>query len=164
MVILVGIIEENARLLQWLVFFVSSTRSVHFFVQLFNFINLNYGRPKHTRNARNLSETKTSTFRTMKTMIPLGVFHTDFCSAPCVFFGFHQRVSSSFNTIFFNTMNLPKALALTFFGTVTFFTNLILKLFSEFFKISQGSFFNFLSYFVTNRNFTKPKRSLFSET
>ena len=28
---LVGVFEENALLLQWLVFFVSSTRSVHFF-------------------------------------------------------------------------------------------------------------------------------------
>ena len=28
---LVGVFEEKARLLQWLVFFVSSTRSVHFF-------------------------------------------------------------------------------------------------------------------------------------
>ena len=30
-VFLVGVFEEKARLLQWLVFFVSSTRSVHFF-------------------------------------------------------------------------------------------------------------------------------------
>ena len=28
---LVGVFEENARLSQWLVFFVSSTQSVHFF-------------------------------------------------------------------------------------------------------------------------------------
>ena len=66
-VILVGVFEENTRLLQWLVFFVSSTRSVHFFVHLFNIINLNYGRPKHTRNDRTSSKTKTSTSRTSKT-------------------------------------------------------------------------------------------------
>ena len=30
-VLIVGVFEKKARLLQWLVFFVSSTRSVHFF-------------------------------------------------------------------------------------------------------------------------------------
>ena len=55
---LVGVFEENARLLQWLVFFVSSTRSVHFFVHLFNIINLNYGCSKHTGNVRTSSKTK----------------------------------------------------------------------------------------------------------
>ena len=42
---LVGVFEENAQLLQWLVFFVSSTRSVHFFVHLFNI--------RHLDNIRN---------------------------------------------------------------------------------------------------------------
>ena len=33
-VFLIGVFEENARLLQWLVFFVSSTRSVHLFCSI----------------------------------------------------------------------------------------------------------------------------------
>ena len=36
--ILVGVFEEKARLLHWLVFFVSLTQSVRFFVHLFNFL------------------------------------------------------------------------------------------------------------------------------
>ena len=36
---LAGVLEEKARLLQWLVFFVSSPRAVHFFVHLFNFLH-----------------------------------------------------------------------------------------------------------------------------
>ena len=78
-----------------------------------NIINLNYGRPKHTRNARTSSKTKKSPSRTSKTGSPFGVFHSDFFSALCDFFlefiGFHQRVSPSFVSIFCNTMDVKKS-------------------------------------------------------
>ena len=112
---LVGVFEENARLLQWLVFFVSSTRSVHFFVLLFNIINLNYGRPKHTRNARTSSKTKQKYRRPeprKHRTPPFGVFHSDFFRHYATFlnfFGFHQRVSLSFVSIFCNTMDVKKS-------------------------------------------------------
>ena len=89
-----GVFEENARLLQWLVFFVSSTRSVHFLVHLFNIINLNYGPPKHTRNSRTSSKKHSDFLRHNATFLK--------------FFGFHQRVSPSFVSIFCNTMDLEK--------------------------------------------------------
>ena len=53
------------------------------FCSLFNIINLNYGRPKHTLNARNSSKTKTLTSRTSKTLHPPLVFFT------CIFFRHH---------------------------------------------------------------------------
>ena len=59
--LLVGVFEENARLLQWLV-----QRDQSNFCSLFNIINSNYGRPKHTRNGRTSSKTETSTSRTSK--------------------------------------------------------------------------------------------------
>ena len=83
---LVGVFEENARLLQLLVFVISSTRSVNFFVHLFNNINLNYERPKHTRNARTSFKTKTSTSRTSKTKDPPLAFLLGFFSALCDIF------------------------------------------------------------------------------
>ena len=73
-----------------LLFFVSSTQSVHFFLHLFNIINLNYGRPKHTRNTRTSSKTTTSTSRTSKTenilRIPFGLFPSDFFRNYATFF------------------------------------------------------------------------------
>ena len=57
-------------------------RQVHVFVHLFNNNNLNYGRPKHTRNARTSSKTKNRRPEPRKhTKDPfgyLGVFHLDF--------------------------------------------------------------------------------------
>ena len=163
---LVGVFEANARLLQLLVFVISSTRSVNFFVHLFNNINLNYERPKHTRNARTSFKTKTSTSRTSKTKDPPLAFLLGFFSALCDIFEVFWIPPKGLPFVFFDILQhngcqkIPKCPPFTFFGTVTLFKNLILKIFRIFFKISQGSPL-FSSYFATNRIFTKPKGSPF---
>ena len=51
----------------------------------------------------------------------------------------------------------------TFFGTVTLFKNLILKIFSgKFFQVPKGLPFNFFPYFATSWSFTKPEGSPFT--
>ena len=82
---LVGAFEENARLLQWLVFFVSSTRSVYFFVHFF-IINLNYEPPKHTRNTKPRPKQKHRRTEPRKHSMPPFVFFTRIFSAQCDFF------------------------------------------------------------------------------
>ena len=136
--------RRKSRLFQWLVFFVSSTRSVHFFVHLFNIINLNYGRPKHNRNARNSSQTKKSTSRTSKTQVPLDVFHSNFFRHSATFledFGFPQRVSPSFVSIFSNTMDVKKIQRIPFyvFRHCDTVQKISFIFFRNFFKICQGS-------------------------
>ena len=74
------------------------------------------------------------------------------------FFGFHQRVSPSFVSIFCNTMDVKKSQRVppfTFFGTVTLFRIFFLI----FLKNLQRVPFNFFSYFGTNWSSTKPKGS-----
>ena len=97
---------RNARLLQWLVFFVSSTRSVHF-LSLFNIINLNYQNILETPEPRPKQKHRRPEPRKHRT--PFGVFHSDFFRHSATFFGFHQRVSPSFVSIFCNTMDVKKS-------------------------------------------------------
>ena len=123
-------------------FFVSSTRSVHFFQhhQLELWTSKTYSKPQN----------KNIDVQNLENRIPLWCSSLGFFSTLCdfllKFFGFHQRVSPSFVSIFCNTMDVKKSqrVPFTFFGTVTPFKNLILKIFfRKFFKISQGSPFNF---------------------
>ena len=109
-------------------------------------------RPKHTRNARTSSKTKTSTSRpeprkNSKDPSPFGVFHSDFFGTMRIFLkfhGLHQRVPLRlFRYVAKQScQKIPKGPLFTFFGTDTVqkshFQN-----FSEIFKISQGSPFNF---------------------
>ena len=129
---------------------------------LFNIINVDYGRPKHNRNARTSSKTKTSTSRTSKT--PFGVFQSDFFRHYATFFEFHQRVSPSFASIFCNTMDIKKSQRAPFY--IFRHCDAVQKshfqiFFRKFLNISQGPPFNFFSNFATNWSFTKPKGSPF---
>ena len=151
-------------------FFVSSTRSVHFFVHLFNIINLDYGRPKHTRNARNSSKTKTSTSRTSKTQAydPLGVFHSDFFRHYATFFELLWIPPKGLPFVCFNILQhngcqkIPKG-PFHIFRHCDTVQKSHFKFFSgKFLKFPQGSPFNFFSYFATNWSFTKHKGSPFT--
>ena len=151
--LLVGVFGENARLLQWLDFFVSSTRSVHFFVHLFNIINLNFQTDFQniieTREPRPKQKHRRPEPRKHRT--PLWCFSSGFFFGTMrlisIFFGFHQRVSPSLVSIFCNTMESKnhKGSPFTFFGTVTLFKNLIKIFFSEIFKNLLRVPFNFLN-------------------
>ena len=111
--------------LQWIVFFRQFNAIGPLFVHLFNIINLNYERPKLTRNAEPRPKQKHRRPELRKHRIPPLAFFTRIFSALCdffIFFGFQQRVSSSFVSIFYNTMVLKKSQrvpSFTFFGTVT---------------------------------------------
>ena len=148
---LVGVFEENARLLQWLVFFVSSTRSVNFFVHLFNIINLNYGRPKDTRNARISSKTKTSTPRISKTG-PFGVFHSDFFRHYATFLdstkGPPLRLFRYFATQWMSKN--PKGSPFYIFRHCDTVQKSHLKIFTEIFENLSRVTLNFFSYFAPN--------------
>ena len=158
---IVGVFEENARLLQWLVFFVSSTRSIHFLVQLFNIINLNYAPPKHTRNAITSFKTKKSTYRTSKTYDaprPLVFFTPIFFGTMRLFWIPPKALPFvCFDILQHNeSQKIPKGPPFTFFGTVTLFKNLIIKKNS---RSPKGPPLIFFKYFATNWSFTKPKGS-----
>ena len=112
----------------FLFFFVSSMRSVHFFVYLFNIINLNYGPPKHTRNAKNIDVQNLENVGSPLVFFTLIFFGT--MRLFLKFFGFHQVfwipqvfwVSPSFVSIFCNTMDpekIPEGPPFTFFDIVT---------------------------------------------
>ena len=88
---------------------------------------------------------------------PFGVFHSDFFRHYATFFeffGFHQRVSPSFVSIFYNTMDngcqkSQRVPPFTFFGTVTLFKNLIIKIFR---KIPRIPFFHILQPTVVSQS------------
>ena len=104
--------KENARLLQWLIFFLTSTRSFHFFVHLFNIINLNYGRPEHTGNDRTSSKTALCDFFEVFWIPPKGL--------PFVCSDIFQHNGCQ---------KIPKGPPFTFFGSVTLFKNFISEVF-----------------------------------
>ena len=148
-------------------FFVSSTRSVHFFVHLFNIINLYHGPPKHIRNARTSSKTKKHrpTEPRKHKMSPFGVFHSDF--SKCDFYlKFFWIPPKGFSFVCFHILQhngsqkIPKG---PVFGTVTLLKNLILKIFTKFLKNLLNVPLSCFSYFATNWSFTKPERSPLSK-
>ena len=104
-VFLVGVFEEK-----WLVFFVSSTRSVHFFVQRYQ-LELRISKTYSKR--QKLVQNKNIDIQNLENIGPPLVFFTRIFLAQCdfflKFFGFHQRASPSFVSIFYNTMNLKKS-------------------------------------------------------
>ena len=128
------------------------TRKVHFSVHLFNNINLNYGRPKQTRNATSSSNTnKNIDVHNLENIlrITLWCFSLGFFSALCDFFlkifGLHQRVSPSFVSI--GSHFFPKS------------QNSFLKfLFGNFLNLPRVPF-QLFSLFATNSSFTKHKGS-----
>ena len=113
------------------------------FCHLFNIINLNYGRPKHTRNARTSSKTKPSTSGNIGPP-PFGVFHSDLFRHYATFLNFFLPFVC-FDILQHNgCQKIPKGPPFTFFGTVTLFKKLILNFFRKFFNISQGSLYFFI--------------------
>ena len=77
------------------------------------------------------------------------------------FFGLHQRVPTSFVSIFCNTMDVKKSQRVppfTFFGTVTLFKNLIKNFFlGNIFMSPRGPAFNFFLIFCNQLEFHKAR-------
>ena len=180
---LVGVSEENVLFLQWLVCFSRrfgrkcTNLTVAFFQ--FNAIGLFFcsfvqhhqfelRTSKTYSKHQNLVQCKNIDVQNFENKgSPLWCFTLGFFSALCDFFevfGFHQRVSPSFLSIFYKTMDVKKSQRVppfTFCGTVTLFKNLYSIFFRKYFKISQGPPFNFFSDFAPNWSFTKSKVSPF---
>ena len=77
-------------------------------------------------------------------------------------FGLHQRVHTSFVSIFCNTMDVKttqRVPPFTFFGTVTLQKSHFKIFFWKFFQVPKGLLFIFFSYFAASWSFTKPEGS-----
>ena len=90
---------------------------------------------------QNIVQNKNIDVQNLENIGPPWCFSLGFFSALC-YFGFHQRVSPLFVSIFCNTMGVKKSQRVplfTFFGSVTLFKSLILNFFPEFLKNLKGS-------------------------
>ena len=115
---LVGVFEENARLSQWLVFF-SSVQRDWFTEQLqWHFLQLHQLelRTSKTYSKRqNLVQNKNIDVQNLENIGTLVFFTRMFFGTMffgtffLFFFGFYQRISPSFVSIFFNTMDAKKS-------------------------------------------------------
>ena len=137
--LLLGVSKENAQLLQWRVFLLSSTRSVHFFfvrsasstwtADVQNILETPEPRPK-----RKHQRPKPQKHR----ILPFGVFHSDFFGTMRLFLNFFNSTKGipifCFDILQHNgCQETPKGLPFTLFDTVTLFKNLNL-FFLELFK------------------------------
>ena len=164
MMFLFGVFKENARLLPWLVFFRQFNAIGPLFCSFVQHHQLELRTSKTYSKRQNFVQNKNIDVQNAENIgSRFGNFHWIFFGTMILFFdffGFHQRVSPSFVSIFCNTMDFKKSQRvpfLHFFGTVTLFKNLILKIFGNFLKSPKGPPFIFFSYFATNWSFTKPK-------
>ena len=101
---------HDSRLLQWLVFFRHFNAIGPLFCSFVQHhqLELRTSRRSKTYSKRqNLVQNKNIDAQNLENIGPFGDF-TRIFSALCDFFGFHQRVSSSFVSIFCNTMDVKK--------------------------------------------------------
>ena len=141
-VFLIGVFEENARLLQWLVFF-RQFNAIGPLLCSFVQHQLELRTSKTYSKRQNLVQNKNIDVR-------FGVFRSDLFRHYATFFNFfvlHQRVSPSFVSIFCNTRmsKNSKGPPFTFFGPVTLFNNHFLRFFQNFClqKVPLSIFFIF---------------------
>ena len=127
-------------------FFVSSTRSVHFFVQLELRTSKTYSKRQNRVQNKNMDVQNLENIGP-----PFGVFHSDFFGTLRLFlkyFRFHQRVSPSFVSIFCNTMDVknPQRVHFYIFRHCNTVQNLILKFFRILKKSPKGLPFIFFIF------------------
>ena len=111
---LVGVFEENARLLQWRVFFRQFNAIGPLFCSFVQHHKLELRTSKTYSKRQNLVQNRNIDVQNLEHRNPpFGVFHSDFfCTIRLffkLFFGFHQRVSPSFVSIFCNAMDVKKS-------------------------------------------------------
>ena len=108
---LVGVFEENARLLQWLVFFSQFNAIGPLFCSFVQHHQLELRTSKTYSKRQNLVQNKNIDVQNLEN-IGSDVFHSDFFRHYAIFLkfcGFHQRASPSFVSIFCNTMDVKKS-------------------------------------------------------
>ena len=136
---------KNARLLQWLLFFRQFNAICPLFCSFVQHHQLELRTSKTYSKRQNLVQNKNIDVQILKNIGScLWCFSLGFFSALCdVFeiFGFHQRVSPSFVSIFCNTMDVKRSQRVppfTFFGTVTLLKNVIFNFFGTFKNLSRA--------------------------
>ena len=138
---LVGVFEENARLLQWLVFFRQLNAIGPRFCSFVQHHQLKLRTSKTYSKRQKLVQNKNINVQNLENIgspswcYSLGFF-SELCDFFLKFFGFHQRFSPSFVSIFCNTMDVKKfqrVTTFTFFGSDTVQKS-HLKFFSEIFQ------------------------------
>ena len=136
------------------------------FVHLFNIINLNYGRPKHTRNAGTRPKQKHRRPEPRKHRIHLAVFHCFFRHYATFFEVFWIPLKClpfvCFDILQHNgCRKIPKGPPFYIFRHCDTVQKSYFIFFRKFLKNLPRVPFIFHSYFATNWSFTKPKGSSF---